>query len=336
METTRNHRLDNIKGFLVVLVFFGHLIESFAFYGKGQAAFQFIYFFHMPAFAFCSGYFASVDTPRKKLWTNIAYPYVVFQSLYYLFRGLVLKETITSVTFLTPSWILWYLLSLFFWNMLLPFFDTSKCKCAPLIVAACFLFGLAIGFNPSAGYFLSISRTAVYFPFFLTGYFSKRSTSFCQSPLAKHRLPATIAAIAVVGAVGLFSLLTYPKINASWLYGSYPYSALHYGAPQRLLFYSLAVAMIAALLILFPNRKTPFSYIGKASMNTYLLHGFVVLALGKAPFMHLLPLAPKARLPLLLCLAIALSLLFSTPVVTAVLKPLTRFPLNFAQKKNSP
>ena len=163
MEATRNHRLDNIKGLLIILVFFGHLIESYAFYGKGQAVFQFIYLFHMPAFTFCSGYFASVNTSRKKLWTNIAYPYIIFQSLYYLFRVFVLKETINSVTFLTPSWILWYLLSLFFWNLLLPLFDTSKCKCALLITLTCFLFGLAIGFNPSAGYFLSISRTAVYF-----------------------------------------------------------------------------------------------------------------------------------------------------------------------------
>lgn len=288
----------------------------------------------MPAFTFCSGYFASVNTSRKKLWTNIAYPYIIFQSLYYLFRVFVLKETINSVTFLTPSWILWYLLSLFFWNLLLPLFDTSKCKCALLITLTCFLFGLAIGFNPSAGYFLSISRTAVYFPFFLMGYFVKKRTSFYQTLFSKCRIITTAVAVAIVISVGLFSLLSYPKITASWLYGSYPYNALKYGAPQRLLFYILAIAMILALLMLFPNKKTPFSYIGKVSMNTYLLHGFVVLSLRLVPFMNLLPAAPKFRLPILLCLAIILSLLFSTPVVTAILRPLTHLPLSFTEKSN--
>lgn len=61
METSRRDaRFDNLKGILIFLVVFGHLLELVG----GPAAawlYRLIYSFHMPAFVFCSGWFARFD-----------------------------------------------------------------------------------------------------------------------------------------------------------------------------------------------------------------------------------------------------------------------------------
>ncbi len=64
-----NHRdawLDNVKGFLIVTVVIGHLVASVV---KGfytfEFIFNFIYSFHMPAFALVSGYLMKNRIKKK-------------------------------------------------------------------------------------------------------------------------------------------------------------------------------------------------------------------------------------------------------------------------------
>ena len=83
----RDARFDNLKGILIFLVVFGHLLELVG----GPAAawlYRLIYSFHMPAFVFCSGWFAQFDAAR--FFRRLLYPYLLYQTLYLLFDRLVL------------------------------------------------------------------------------------------------------------------------------------------------------------------------------------------------------------------------------------------------------
>lgn len=83
----RDARFDNLKGILIFLVVFGHLLELVG----GPAAawlYRLIYSLHMPAFVFCSGWFARFDAER--FFRRLLYPYLVYQTLYLLFDRLVL------------------------------------------------------------------------------------------------------------------------------------------------------------------------------------------------------------------------------------------------------
>ena len=165
METSRRDaRFDNLKGILIFLVVFGHLLELVG----GPAAawlYRLIYSFHMPAFVFCSGWFARFDAAR--FFRRLLYPYLVYQTLYLLFDRLVLHGD-APLQYTTPYWLLWYLFSMMLWTLLLPLIDGAKSPKAALL--ACLAAALASGFDLSIGYSMSLSRTLVLLPFFAAGH----------------------------------------------------------------------------------------------------------------------------------------------------------------------
>ena len=101
---------------------FGHLLELVG----GPAAawlYRLIYSFHMPAFVFCSGWFARFDAAR--FFRRLLYPYLLYQTLYLLFDRLVLHGK-APLQYTTPYWLLWYLFSMMLWTLLLPLIDGAK------------------------------------------------------------------------------------------------------------------------------------------------------------------------------------------------------------------
>src|SRR5699024_10544651 len=69
-----------------------------------------------------------------------------------------------------PQWSLWFLFSLFSWHMLLYWFKKIP---AVLGVAIAVEIGLIVGYFGEIGHTFSLSRTFVFFPFFLIGYWLK-------------------------------------------------------------------------------------------------------------------------------------------------------------------
>ena len=192
---------DNMKAFLIGCVVLGHLCEVIKF-PYSSYLYLLIYSFHMPAFVFLSGFCSSREVHYDKIARNYVYPYVVFQILYVLFDRIVLKND-SDMQFVKPYWLLWYLLALVIWNLLIPFVVTDSRKKRAVIMTAAVAMALLAGFDENIGYYMSLSRIIVFFPFFLAGLYSQEYGRFvfpqCFGESAGHkqllRITAATAAI---------------------------------------------------------------------------------------------------------------------------------------------
>ena len=162
----RNGRLDSIKFFLIILVAFGHLIESPNRGEVGTALYSMIYAFHMPLFVLLSGYFTNVTDIQKlhKRTLMLVETYVVVMGLQFLyFRGigqLFVGENSG-----------WYLISLVTWSYIA--FGLSKLKITPpnLLIVSIVISYICFGFGLGKYEVLfSYMRTTQFLPFFICGY----------------------------------------------------------------------------------------------------------------------------------------------------------------------
>ena len=82
----RDHLFDNIKALMLFLVPLGHTLDVFIADGNvEEILMKYIYLFHMPIFAFVTGYFTkNLDKARENAVKKCLIPYLVFQGLYIL------------------------------------------------------------------------------------------------------------------------------------------------------------------------------------------------------------------------------------------------------------
>lgn len=272
----RSKYFDNAKFILIFLVVFGHLISPL----KEQDGFLFtlysvIFLFHMPAFIMISGYFAKGYNKKgyfAKSIKKILIPYFIFQiiySIYYYFNG---QEEKLSFDFLHPHWTLWFLLSLFCWNLLLYLF--AKLKWVGLAVSI--ILGICIGYIDQVGSFLSISRTFVFFPYFLLG-FLLNEDQLKRIIRTKYSLP--IGLIIIAGTLIYFGT-AFPKDAVPWLLGDTSYANM--GGKHvtdgliRGIQYVLTLIVVFSFMVLIPSGQFKVTKIGERTLYVYLFHGFII------------------------------------------------------------
>lgn len=165
-----NNQIENFKIILMFYVILGHLLESI---GGGYNLYKVIYSFHMPMFLCINGWLAPYNYPSKRTMFKLIYPYVLFQILYQMFNTYVINEESVKfgIQFSTPYWLLWYLLSLIIYYFLIPVIATESRKYAGAVLVGTVILAILIGFDNSIGYYMSLSRTFVFLPFFVFGYY---------------------------------------------------------------------------------------------------------------------------------------------------------------------
>src|SRR5690625_3949932 len=145
------------------------MIQPFTEIAGVNTLYTWIYTFHMPAFILLSGFFAKGSGSIEyiiKVAKKLLLPYIIFQILYTVFYFFIGKDGWQTGIFY-PHWSLWFLFSLFCWNILLIYFK----KWRPFIgIPISVLIGLIVGYFGDIGHTFSLSRTFVFFPFFLAGY----------------------------------------------------------------------------------------------------------------------------------------------------------------------
>ena len=283
---TRDYSLDNIRFILIFAVVFGHLLEVCEPFGGSGLIYRIIYSFHMPAFIFLFGYNAKY-APKRILW-RWCIPYVLCQTVCIAFEKLVLKSDM-QFQFTTPYWLLWYMLSCIFYQLLLPLYDTADKPRQIAAVLCAFVLSLAVGFDDSVGYYMSLSRFFVFQPWFLLGYYCKKSS--IPERLATKRksrlIVLFVSAAVIVLSIPLFICVNVPE---KLLYGACSYSLGGGKLWMRALVSAISLAWILFLFAgLKPclNRKLALiTRIGQNTWPVFLLHGVFVKSIPiAAPYL---------------------------------------------------
>lgn len=269
----RSAKWDNLKFILIVLVVLGHSLEPFLGILTCKILYIIIYCVHMPLYAFVSGYFATFN-PRRII-CHVIYPYVVFQMLYIIFNNYILHNEV-KCQFTTPHWLLWYLFAFGVWQIMIAFIRWKNLG-SDIMMIICFLaLGLLVGFDSSVGYYMSLSRIIVLFPFFLVGNYVNAHQKDLKKIAEKPRLFFLCSLIGVLIVTGVIILFA-NKIQVTWFYHSVPYSQLEgYSVIIRLLSYITAAIFGIFLYTIAPSKKKCFTFIGENCFVIYLLHGFFI------------------------------------------------------------
>lgn len=268
-QLIRDVRIDSVKYCLIVLVIVGHVFGHPPFITPAECVVRdWIYMFHMPLFIFISGYFSRKKDAKHFIsgcW-KIIEPFIVYQLLIKGFE-VVRTGVISLKEFLTPAWVLWYLLSLLYWRVLLQIIPNKILNNTKFIITSTFIISLLAGYFP-CDRFLSIQRTLAFLPFFFIGYCMRGKNLFLPS---KYKIWSTIF---------LFLTLIFPIFFRKYC-GDLNF-ADPYGNPlmvfSRLFVLTLSIPMSIAFINLVPN--TPWiAKQGKFTMQYYIYHAIIVYVL---------------------------------------------------------
>jgi fucose 4-O-acetylase-like acetyltransferase len=277
-QSSRTAYFDNAKFLLMILVVFSHLLQSFI--GDHKVyhdLYYFIFTFHMPAFVFLSGYFAKPATNGskvRKLIKKFLLPYVFFQIFYTVYYWLIGLEDTLNFDLLNPQWALWFLLSMFFWQLSLVLFQKMSARNAILLSVFLSIFA---GYLPFINQVLTLQRTFVFLPFFVIGYyFPKDEMKFLKEGRMRK------ISLFFLPIIYLFIAL-FHGMNKYMVFGSKPYedylSYPLFGGPLRAVFFVIGLLGIIGFMRLVPRQPMFFTKWGKNTLLVYLLQGIFIKGL---------------------------------------------------------
>lgn len=270
VEKNRDCGFDTLKGLLIFLVVLGHVFDIKK--GSMQSVgylYPIIYSFHMPAFAFVSGYFSkssnSFEKQSYKAVKTILIPFFICHVIMWAFASR------SSTELFTPRWSSWYLLCLFVWKIFA--IPVSHFRFS---LPISFIFALLIGLTP-AEQMLALSRMFSFFPFFLLGY---KTT---ESMIQKYRNTKKIYPLIILVLASMFIILLkryrIPIAEVEKMAG--PYNTLGIASNLHGILYRMLAMIIGAvwticLICLVPQKQSILSKLGRTTMTVYLVHPFLV------------------------------------------------------------
>lgn len=151
----------------------------------------------MPLFVFVSGYFSKdVDKARSNAFNTLLVPYILFNTTMVLVAHAAGR---CELSLLTPVFVHWYLLALFFWRIFLKDLVRIRFVLFLSVVSA-----FVIGFFWEATNLLALGRIITFLPFFLVGYYTSQ-----EKISSLRRIPKAFAwAILVLAIWPVYYLTT--------------------------------------------------------------------------------------------------------------------------------
>lgn len=330
MANNRLFVFDNIKFILISLVVTGHFLGAFTDYSNViRVIWRWIYMFHMPAFLFIGGLFAKrIYTRESGLRVNTV--------AYYLLMGILLYSVLWVVRrcydpnpkydLINMGSIPWYFFALAAFSASLPIVVKIRGGARTVIPIAIVL-GVIAGFIDGFDDFLVLGRIATFAPFYFAGFFIDANTlALWGGTLRKKRWPLVCALLAAVGLFVALAILPRTLVGAmsALASGHNPYSSSkafpsYVDAGIRLLDYLIASIMIVSLLVVVPNKKTPFSELGQRTLQVYFLHPIIYYPLIDLGVLDpLIPFLPWSGLAVAVA-AVLLSALLAYPRCVGVM-----------------
>ena len=276
----RDTSLDALKGLLILLVIIGHAIEQVSFFSGMSGAekqvysylYNVIYSFHMGVFVFLSGFFTGKGRngreENEKIVGRILIPFLVFQAVFWV----LISRRISGL--FIPRYVLWYMLSLFFWRILIR--PLSRFK---FLFPVSLAMAILIGFTKADALF-SISRTVAFFPFFVAGYQMNKETI---AKIRRLKLVWVIPLMLLSFAAALLLCRLVPGLSSAVKMNS-PYQSTGLsnweGAAVRAVILLTGFTMTVSLLAAAPYLPKGLCRFGVHSVTIYLGHAVLVKMCG--------------------------------------------------------
>lgn len=191
MQTAKQRSVywDNIKGLLMLLTVFAHILYQLQSNSSAiNSIVDYIYMFHMPAFVFVCGYFGKSENSHSfGAIIKLLFLYFIFNSVMGFVYGFD--------SLLKPMYSYWFLIALVVWR--LTAHHIAVFKEIQLI-----LFGIALfaGFFDSIDNTFAVSRIIGFYPFYMMGYLltKEKSKAMENSPYPRRILIGSCAALITV------------------------------------------------------------------------------------------------------------------------------------------
>lgn len=263
---------DNLKFILIFLVVLGHFVDFHT--GSSlnmKRIFLYIYIFHMPLFIFISGLF-SKKTINEKRYKKIFEYFVLYLGMKILFFviDLIIEQDVTMRLF-SEGGLPWFILAIMWFHLLTIFLKKLEPKylLTISIILACF-----IGYDSSIADTFALSRTIVYYPFFLCGYYldPAKVVDFCK----QRKIQILSIIFIIITVILCFFLIKSIYQVRPLLTGRNPFYKLGkyaaYGCILRFLYYIGVSLFIISIISLTPTKETIASNLGQRSIQVYVLH----------------------------------------------------------------
>ncbi len=266
---TRSSYWDNIKGILIFLTVFAHILFQLQDSSAAiNSTVDYIYMFHMPVFVFVSGFFGKSERAHSfEAVIRLGFLYFIFNSIMGFIYGFN--------SLLEPVYSYWYLIALIVWRLTAHYI--ASFKETKLIL---FTISLFAGFYPSINNTFAAARIIGFYPYYMAGYLLtfEQSRELSEKKGAK-RLGAGI--LNLTGA-GVLSFCSYQYFN----YSDNALQMAAYSEPLdafgRIVLYIIAFWVIYALRCISPNQKIPLvTMFGRNSIWIFLLHRPVTLIISQ-------------------------------------------------------
>ena len=255
---------DNFKFILIFLVVLGHFISPLKNFTYIKYLYAFIYLFHMPCFVFILGFFFKKNIKNGCLSNNKWLNYLI---LYCIMQLILIVINNSTFTLINPKQGLWYLQCIITWMLLMPVLIRIKKK---YLIVISFVLALLVGFDSKIGTVASLSRTFVFLPFFLFGYYF--NNEFIYNLKKKKYRIILITVLLCIVFLTLYYILGIGNI-ITISYGKGPYGDFGFiGLCQRILWFGIATSLLFLIMVLVPNKKYFFTDYGKNTLQVYCLH----------------------------------------------------------------
>lgn len=313
INVKRDAYFDNVKFILIIIVVFSHIIEPLrSRFPEIYSIYLLIYFFHMPAFIFLSGYLIKYSKHKLSMISKVFVPYLIFQTAHYLLDIYIRNET-HDLQFTTPDWTLWFLMSLLAWYIITPYFVRFK---YPLIMSI--ILALLISYDKSVGTYLSLSRSIVFYPFYLFGFFINK-----EQLLSVRKNKIVMILFLLISIIVIILLFTrYSDFDDNWLFGRHPYEKLTLNLKlawlKRLIIMLISTIMLLTFFNLIPSKRYSFTKFGQRTLDVYLIHSLILQYLKITSFYNYF--GELYKVIFLLIISIVIVLIFSSSLVN--LQPL--------------
>jgi len=315
-------KLNNVKGLLIFLVVFGHLLSPFR--KNSIELYLFIYSFHMPLFILLSGYFAKRASFKKVI--NLVLLYLIFQPLCREYSVLLHPGKIFKFKYEVPYFQLWYLVSMIAWYLIaigINYLKLNKYQKVALVMG-CFAIGIASKYftepvvdmmkyydSKFYSYTFSYQRTLSFLPFFILGLVLTEDTMIKLYQSLKAKWIVVVAAIA-----GIFTYyhVTSTTNQIKILKGSYGVYEMKGALPHTttviLIGYVIAIVMCYVILNVSGSKNNILTKWGERSLPIFLFHSFFVMYLKRLSFFNGLNFA--VLLGLLIVISVIINVILSS------------------------